>query len=101
RVVGLRVPRRGGTAVVDTAGVGREGVPVPVRNRVQFLGGLGVAGGTVHVLDVVEAPAPLEADHVDRDVGLAFELHQLGFVTGREVEQHRDDEEGDHRVQRL
>ncbi|CAM5375213.1 hypothetical protein STENM223S_01814 [Streptomyces tendae] len=101
RVVGLRVPGTGDAAVVDTAGVGREGLLVAVRDRVEFRRRLGVTRGTLDVLDVVEAPAPLEADHVHRDVRLLLELQQLGLVAGGEVEEHRDDDEGDHRVQRL
>ena len=56
----------------------------------------------VHVLDVVEAPAPLEADHVDDVVRASSEVSRsFDLVARGEVEEHRDDDERDHGVQRL
>ena len=61
------------------------------RDRGSSVGGFsGRRRVAVDVLHVVEAPAPLEAHHVDDVLRLLRGLQQLGLVPRGEVEQHRD-----------
>ena len=53
------------------------------------------------VLDVVEVPAPLLPDDVDRDVGLLGVSTSVGLVTGGVVEEHDDHEDRDDGVEDL
>ncbi|CAG7631769.1 hypothetical protein SBRY_20807 [Actinacidiphila bryophytorum] len=104
-VAGLRVLAGGGADVVDAFGSCR--VQQLVRRDVrQFGRQLALRqrrrrGVSVHVLDVVEAPAPLEAHHVDDVLRLRGGLEELVLVARGEVEEHRDDHDRDDRVQRL